>query len=665
MSSFSMQGIPARYRTRRDSEPKSWYAKKERPFYGGVPRIRPKFYRRRRFFVLLGFFIIVAYFVLPYFGHKTPTAATAVDAGDDSDETFIARLRDPRRNGYTSLTPTQKQAKIRDTFSQSWSAYKVSAWGKDEFYPRTKGSRFMVDGGLGWIIVDSLDTLALMGLKDELAIARDWVINTLTYDTDHDVNVFETTIRMLGGLLSAYHLTNDNAYLNKALDLGNRLLPAYKTATGIPTASINLHSGVPLESHDDGGASSTAEVTSLQLEMKYLSYLSGNAAYGDAAERVMEVVRQRPQTGGLVPIFIYPETGEWRGHLTRLGSRGDSYYEYLAKQWLMFGDETYEQEWDTALAGIKHYLVRQTEPNKLSFVGELPDGVDGLLTGKMDHLVCFLPGTIALATTRGKTASRARHEAWWTRSHDENLALAEELTRSCFEMYNATVSGLAPEIAYFRMDPAHPGTTTDLPDISIEPADAHNLMRPETVESLFMLWTITGEEKYRQWSWQIYVAMERWMRVADDGGYTSLDSVLQIPPPQRDNMESFWLAETLKYLYLTFGSPYNLEKEIFNTEAHPLPIIGNWRPKDTTADKLAGAAVDSAETAGSSRKVVDPEHIRELKMKQIRRAALEVRARALGQGKNAKEASRIQKQKMDELLKTLTDEEVLRAAGEL
>lgn len=214
--------------------------------------------------------------------------------------------------------------------------------GYDEYHPISKQGRQMVPpNGLGWIIVDSLDTMMLMNLTTELAHAREWISTSLTYDVDHDVNTFETTIRMLGGLLAAHYLSTElpdlapvppvgkqgeDLYLEKATDLADRLLGAYSSKSGVPFASVNLKTMQGIESHADGGASSTAEATSLQLEMKYLAKLTGETHYWEKAEKVMQVVDDNGRRDGLLPIFIYANTGGFRGENIRLGSRGDSYY---------------------------------------------------------------------------------------------------------------------------------------------------------------------------------------------------------------------------------------------------------------------------------------------------------------------------------------------------
>lgn len=196
----------------------------------------------------------------------------------------------------------------------------------------------MSPNGLGWIIVDSLDTMMVMNLTERLGESRKWISRSLSYDQDQDVNLFETTIRMLGGLLSAHYLASrfpdvssrrDSTYLTKAVDLANRLLAAYESRSGIPYASVHIGKKMGLPSHSDGGASSMAEAATVQLEMKYLSYLTNNETYWRKAEKVMKVLDDNGMEGGLLPIFVHPETGRFTTSEIRLGSRGDSYYGQL------------------------------------------------------------------------------------------------------------------------------------------------------------------------------------------------------------------------------------------------------------------------------------------------------------------------------------------------
>ncbi|KAF3105747.1 mannosyl-oligosaccharide alpha-1,2-mannosidase [Orbilia oligospora] len=565
---------------------------KDKPYYSsttstyGYRRRKRDMFLRKRVAVFAILFIGAVYW---FFG---PSSANIPTDGNDGDIDFPKSSNDDtapkKESGWftekpkkQSSTPEkvwlERRERVKDAFLISWDAYKTYAWGFDEFHPISRTGKQMASKGLGWIIIDALDTMMLMGLTTPLAQAREWVQTTLTYDQDQEVNTFETTIRMLGGLLSAHYLATTHKmdpgvqkeadlYLEKAADLADRLLGAYNSDSGLPYASVNLKTSKGIESHADGGASSTAETSTLQLEMKYLSKLMGEKVYWQRAEKAIKIIDDNHPTDGLVPIFIYANTGKFRGREVRLGSRGDSYYEYLLKQYLQTGEEIYAEMYHEAMAGVQKHLVKKSHPSGFTFIAELPMGVGTTVSPKMDHLVCFMPGNILLGATNGTTVSEARKSPSWGQREEGYLTLSKELMRSCYEMYNVTATGLAPEIAFFNMD------ESGHDDIVIKSQDAHNLQRPETVESLFLMWRMTGDEIYREWGWKIFRAFMKHTAV-EGGGFTSLNTVLTVPPSQRDNMESFWLAETLKYFYLLF-SPNDLlplTDVVFNTEAHPLP----------------------------------------------------------------------------------------------
>jgi len=450
--------------------------------------------------------------------------------------------------------------------------------GKDEFHPVSKRGHQMTPKGMGWIIVDALDTMMLMNLTSRLSHAREWMTTSLDYDQDQEVNTFETTIRMLGGLLSAHYLSTEfpdmapltdddegaageDLYLEKAKDLADRLMGAFESPSGIPFASVNLKTSVGVPSHDDGGASSTAEAATLQLELKYLSKLTGEAFYWEKAENVIKVIDDNGMQDGLLPIYIYANNGQFRGNNIRLGSRGDSYYEYLIKQYLQTSKEEpiYEELWDEALAGVRKHLITYTSPSRFTIIGERPNGLDQSLSPKMDHLVCFMAGTIALGATGGLTEKEAKRLPTWTKKKDEEMQLARELAQTCWGMYKFMATGLAAEITYFEVDdPPLPASAQHKApetfdggedaewrkDFVVKPNDVHNLQRPETVESLFYMWRITGDVKYREWGWDMFKSFMNYTAVEEGGGYTSLTNANKIPPDLKDNMESFWLVSS-------------------------------------------------------------------------------------------------------------------------
>ncbi|XP_065783505.1 endoplasmic reticulum mannosyl-oligosaccharide 1,2-alpha-mannosidase-like [Muntiacus reevesi] len=451
----------------------------------------------------------------------------------------------------------ERQKAVVDAFLHAWAGYRKFAWGHDELKPLTRS--FSEWFGLGLTLIDALDTMWILGLKKEFQEARKWVSRKLRFRKDVDVNLFESTIRILGGLLSAFHLSGDVLFLTKAEDFGNRLMPAFQTPSKIPYSFVNIGTGVahpPRWTSD----STVAEVTSIQLEFRELSRLTGDKKFQEAAEEVTKRVHAlHGKLDGLVPMFINTNSGSFThlGMFT-LGARADSYYEYLLKQWIQGGKKESQllEDYLEAVDGIRKHLLAKSEPRKLTFVGELNHG---RFSAKMDHLVCFLPGTLALGAHHGLPA--------------EHMELAQALMDTCYQMYCQMETGLSPEIAHFNLH-----HTKAVKDVQVKAADRHNLLRPETVESLFYLYRLTGDRKYQDWGWEILHSFNTYTRVPS-GGYSSISNVQDPRHPQpRDKMESFFLGETLKYLYLLFSDDpdlLSLDTYVFNTEAHPLPI---WAP---------------------------------------------------------------------------------------
>ncbi|KAM3874595.1 LOW QUALITY PROTEIN: endoplasmic reticulum mannosyl-oligosaccharide 1,2-alpha-mannosidase [Diretmus argenteus] len=453
----------------------------------------------------------------------------------------------------TGLWTRDRLEAVRDAFRHAWKGYKDYAWGHDELKPVSKsfGEWF----GLGLTLVDSLDTMWILGLKEEFEDARNWVEKELSFSKNIDVNLFESTIRILGGLLSTYHLSGDQLFLEKAKDIGSRLMPAFKTPSKIPFSDVNLGKGTahpPRWTSD----STLAEVTSIQLEFRELSRLTQDPQYQEVVNEVMKLVHKLPgKQDGLVPMFINTNSGQFthKGVFT-LGARADSYYEYLLKQWIQGGktEDDLLEDYLQAVEGVKKHLLRQTGPSRLTFVGELSHN---RFVPKMDHLVCFLPGTLALGAHNGLPG--------------DHMDLAVQLIETCHQMYAQMETGLSPEIAHFNLQP-HDGR-----DVDVKTADRHNLLRPETVESLFYMYRFTKDTKYRNWGWDILESFNKYTKVSS-GGYTSINNVRDpANPGPRDKMESFFLGETLKYFYLLFSDDtelLSLDKYVFNTEAHPLPI---------------------------------------------------------------------------------------------
>lgn len=410
--------------------------------------------------------------------------------------TFVVNHNLPKATTVQVEQGLYRQKRVKQAFEHAWKGYKQYAWGYDHLVPlQQKGDQWFY---VGLTIADSLDTAMIMGFNNESALlqhARHWIQHELQWNGQVHANVFELTIRVLGGYLSAYELEKDQLYLDKARELADRLVKCFQTDSGFPLASYDFHSDNCPNSFE---SLSTAEVATLQLEWRYLSYLTGDVKYWKAVENVMKgLLVDKDQAGrvdGLVPIFINGRSGLFEGVNYRLGSRGDSYYEYLLKQWFQTGfrEDLFMRRFEEAMDGVLKHLVRTTAHQHLVYVGEYPSGLQGEFSPKMDHLVCFLPGTLMLYVTRGNSKVVKNQLSPKLKEYFE---FAEQLMRTCYMMYQEMPSGLAPEIVYFHEGGEHPN------DFIVQPQDAFSILRPETVESLFYVYRLTGEEKYREWAW--------------------------------------------------------------------------------------------------------------------------------------------------------------------
>jgi len=267
----------------------------------------------------------------------------------------------------------------------------------------------------------------------------------------------------------------------------------------------------------------------------------------------------------------------------RLGSRGDSYYEYLIKQYLQTNrtQAVYKEMYNHAMTGVKEELVRET-PGGMVYVGELhPSRSSYRFVPKQDHLVCFLGGLLLLGVTEGERTLKDSDITSFPDSIQEDWLLGKELIKSCVDTYKQSLTGLGPEIVHFTNGPQDYDKSNQrewrIPNYNpqVPPLDARNILRPETVESLFLAWRATKDPIYRKWGWEIFQAFNEHCKIKATGAFASIKDVNRIPPEMENKMETFWIAETLKYLLLLFSddSVIPLNTYVLNTEAHIFPIF--------------------------------------------------------------------------------------------
>lgn len=453
---------------------------------------------------------------------------------------------------------------MKDAFLHSWRGYERHAWGHDEIHPVTNDTNDSW-GGMAATMIDALDTLHIMGLDREFQRSKDFVERHLHFERSRVVSFFETTIRFVGGLLGAYELSRDRIFLDKAAQLADKLLPAFETKSGLPLHAVNLATGEAENARWSGGDCILSEVGSFQLEFEYLSHHTGNPVYAQKARHAIGVLQaaneaQPVEKRGLYPILLNPATGQFTADRITIGGLADSFYEYLLKMYLWTGkrDERALAMYIESKNAIVEHLWQYSSLQRMAFVAERNNDV---LENKFEHLSCFFAGVLALGEhLLGDTVPQLRGD----------IQLGMQLVQTCVNLYRSQPTGIGPESVLFH----HPNMSPEGFDFSIE--DPKYLLRPETVESLFILYRVTGDESLREIGWSIFLDIEKWCRTPS--GFSGLKDVRDTTDERFNNsQQSFFHAETLKYLYLLFSDEdrFPLDQYVFTTEAHVLGVLQN------------------------------------------------------------------------------------------
>ncbi|KAG1049689.1 hypothetical protein G6F46_007246 [Rhizopus delemar] len=457
-------------------------------------------------------------------------------------------------------SPTDSRAEqIKKAFKHAWGGYASYAYGHDELQSI---SNEISDSRNGWgaSIFDGLDTMIMMGLEDEYTTALEHIKNVNWSYSASPSKTFETNIRYLGGLLSAYDLKGDPILLERAVELADKvIMPAFNTPNRIPAAYVDVQAGLPVE----GNMITLAEFGSLQLELVRLSQLTGNDKYQSAGNLILEKISKVPShLPGLYPMIWELDTFIPKDSFITISGGSDSYYEYLLKTHiLMEGKETLQLDmWTTAVASMQKYLRSESLNGKI-YLAELDDEFKLMQSGE---LVCFIPGNLLLGAAY--------------LDNKKMREFADELMESCYGTWTDSPTGLAPE-TWSWIDKTQ--------NTTVFPAEmrqavlttgflAQNTgydLRPETIESLFYFYRMTGNKIYQDRAWDIFQAIEKYCKTPS--GYTRISDVTNPKAVGPLNFEeSYFFAETLKYLYLIFTDPsyISLDEYVFNTEAHPFKL---------------------------------------------------------------------------------------------
>jgi mannosidase alpha-like ER degradation enhancer 2 len=430
--------------------------------------------------------------------------------------------------GRSEIDRPAMAAKVRAEILHAWRGYERFARGHDELQPVSKTAKDWYGAGNSLLMtpVDSLDTLLLAGCREEAESARALVVEKLSFDRDVPVKNFEVTIRLLGGLLAGYEMTSDPRLLSLAEDLGNRLLPAFDSPTGMPYMYVNLKTG-----KTSGSVSNPAEIGTLVLEFGTLARLTSRRVFFDKAKRALtELHARRNARTGLVGEQIDVETGQWKSPTSHVGGGIDSYYEYLVKCDLLFHDRECGAMYRDSIRAANRWLADDTKRGL--WYGEADMGTGRRTAKTYGALHAFLPAVLVL----GGDVARARR-----------------LQDSGFRMWR--LNGVEPE----EVDYGGPRLAVKSPGYPL---------RPEIIESAWYLWRRTKDPKYLAMGKRFFEDLVRCCRT--ENGYTVLTNV--VTKEKGDLQPSYFLAETLKYLYLMFAPEETLDPDrvVLNTEAHPL-----------------------------------------------------------------------------------------------
>lgn len=537
----------------------------------------------------------------------------------------------------------EKRNIVKDAFKLSWKQYVDHAWGKDEVKPVSNKSQ---DPFTGWAatMVDTLDTLKIMGLDDEFDEAVEYVKDIdFTSTFREDIPLFETVIRYLGGLISAYDLSEEKVLLDQATVLADNLMGVFDTPNRMPLLFYKWQDKDTKYKYLAGTDSSAAGTGSLTVEFMRLAQLTKEDKYYDAVDRITdhfnEVIKPKSPIPGLLPgnldasgcnvvytdeddankdntvtlskrddmepvLVPTEEDGQYiRAHCRpqemelpanngvgfTFGGGTDSTYEYFMKtyQLLKGADDKYKKMYEDLLEPAKKYILYKPKVRNndgILFLGSQSVNDDGSLSAGygMGHLTCFAGGMFALG---GKLLDR-----------QEDLDIAERITKGCVWAYNATKTGVMPDS--LNVQPCdnredwdaectfEESTNSKRDSPKDKPADIDSMnpqyyLRPEAIESVFYMWRITGDEKWRDQGWNMVKSVLELTSIKGDSnqviGYSGVKDVTDDSGSKEnlaDVAESFWMAETLKYSYLLFDDfdHISLDDYVFNTEAHPFKL---------------------------------------------------------------------------------------------
>lgn len=442
---------------------------------------------------------------------------------------------------------------VRSMFDHAYSSYLTYAYPYDELRSLSCDG-FDTWGSFSLTLIDALDTLAVMGNFSEFRRVAEIISARANFEANINVSVFETNIRVVGGLLSAHLLSHkagihlepgwpcNGPLLRLAEDMAKRLIAAFDTPTGMPYGTVNLKYGVP---EGETSITCTAGIGTFLLEFGTLSRLTGDPLYEEVAMNAIKALHYYKSNIGLVGNHVDVLTGHWTAQDSGIGAGVDSYFEYLAKGTLLFQEPLLGTIFHEHKAAIEKYIRREDWHLWVSMTkGQVTLPV-------FQSLDAYWPGVLSLFGEIGDAMKSLHnyHRVW-------------------------KQFGFTPE--FYNIPQAEAGTNRE-----------GYPLRPELIESVMYLYRATGDPYLIQVGVDILRSLQHSAKTTC--GYATINDVRD--HRKADRMESFFLAETTKYLYLLFDPDNFIHNSgqkgeiietqwgqciidaggyIFNTEAHPI-----------------------------------------------------------------------------------------------
>ncbi|KAK8799045.1 hypothetical protein WA171_005796 [Blastocystis sp. BT1] len=462
----------------------------------------------------------------------------------------------PRDSGVAWIEMwNQRKEEVVKAMRHFWKGYSQYAWGHDELMPISE-SYVDTKGHMGMTLIDSLDTLWLMGLKEEFTEGVEWIVQSFQLESTNLVSIHELGTRVLGGLLSAYELSKNEILLIKCMKVGDLILSAFDKDNLFPSPMI----APGTKQTDQSTEISLTDIGSLIVEMRHLSRVTHDSQYADRMDSILLSLSRLPTFDGLFPDSISFSINTLMEELRILNTPSlrsqDTSIQVLLEPSFRVVEQILwklKKMIDQVMQGFDKQLLRTSYNDGFAIVGLIRNTQ---FQPRMQQYSCSLASLYAILSHLSPSAKNS----------DANMRRARSLGYTCYQMFKRTASGLAAEETTF----------SETRDFVTMDGGREFKLRPEVLEAFYFLHETTKDPIYVEWAWDIFKTIDAKCRT--DSGFAHYPDVERKTVNKLvDKVHSYFTAGTMKYFYLLINpeSLVNLDKTILTTGAHLLPIFEN------------------------------------------------------------------------------------------